>query len=480
MHELSGENIIDSGIHIHSHKEESHRKLEEIAERVGEFASPLLSLLFIITSWLSGSDKTSIGINLALTAVVLSGYPIVKNSIVSTIENRRLNAEVLVTSALFASIWVGEYLAGAIVVLMMNIGELLEDITISKTGQAIRKLIELSPETATVIRNRREVVVDAREVRIGDLVLVKPGERIPIDGIIDVGEGEVDQASITGESMAIHKKMGDEVYGGTINKAGVLIIRTTRVGKDTTLSKIIELVKKAQDSKPPIERIADRFSNWFTPSMLTLALIVYFLTGDILRAVTVLVVACPCALVIATPTAIVAGIGNAARKGILIKGGAVLEVMGKLSTFVFDKTGTLTYGSPEVKNVQGFNNISELEVLEIAATAEKYSEHSLAKAILNRAEQMNLNIPTPEETRAIIGKGVEAISFGEKILVGNLKLFEENGIEVPVIAMEFVNNELEEGRTPILVTRNNTIIGGISIADKIKEEVWKGNIAYRR
>ena len=473
MHDVTRGELIEGALIPHYHEGESESRLEEVIERWGEFFNPALSVILIIASWFSGSDKTPIGMNLSLIAVVLSGYPIVKNAIVSTIENRRLNAEVLVASALVASIWVGEYLAGAIVVLMMSIGELLEDITIAKTGQAIRKLMELSPDVATVIRDRREVVVDISEVRVGDLVVVKAGEKIPVDGKIDVGEGEVDQAPITGESMPVSKGMGDDVYGGTINKAGVLIIRTTKIGKDTTLAKIIDLVKKAQAAKPPIERIADRFSSFFTPSMLLLSLMVYLLTGEILRAVTVLVVACPCALVIATPTAVVAGIGNAARRGILIKGGATLEIMGKLSSFVFDKTGTLTYGSPEVKNILGFNNTSEAEVIEIAATAERYSEHSLGKAILAKAGQMSLSIPTPEQTKAIAGKGIEAISFGEKILAGNLKLYQEKGIEVPPAAMDFLNKELDEGKTSILVARNGAIIGGISIADKIKEEVFQ-------
>src|SRR3989338_8702611 len=415
MHDVARECLIEMAASSHSRENKSHRGLEEAVKRWEDFLSPVLSVIFIIASWISGSDKTTFGINLSFVAIVLSGYPIVKNAIISTIENRKLNAEVLVACALFASIRVGEYLAGAIVVLMMNVGDLLEDITIARTGQAIRKLMELSPETATVIRGREEAVVDIDEVVVGDLVVVKPGERIPVDGIIDVGEGEVDQASITGESMAVYKKMGDEVFGGTINRAGVLIIKTTKIGKDTTLSKIIELVKKAQASKPPIERIADRFSTWFTPSMLTLAIMVYLLTGSVLRAVTVLVVACPCALVIATPTAVVAGIGNAARKGILIKGGAILEEAG----------------------------------------------------------QSGISVPSPEKTRAIVGKGVEAMAFGERILVGNTRLYEEMGVDIPDEANEFINRELDDGKTSVLVSRDNRIIGGISIADKIKEEVFQ-------
>ncbi|MEE8381678.1 MAG: cation-translocating P-type ATPase [Thermodesulfobacteriota bacterium] len=468
MHEIARDTVIEKGLTVGHPCRES--RLDQLIEHYWEFSNPLACIVLIILAWLKG-ETTPLGVNLALAAAVLSGYPIVRNSIVSTITKKRLNAEVLVTCALIASIWVGEYLAGAIVVLMMNIGELLEDITIAKTGEAVRSLMELEAETARVIRDGQEMEIDIDEVRMGDLVLVKPGEKIPIDGTVKEGRGEVNQAPITGESAFIAKEVGDEVFGGTLNQVGVLKIEVTRVATETTLSKIIDLVQKAQAAKPPIERIADRFASWFTPIMLALAFLVWLITGEVLRAVTVLVVACPCALVIATPTAVVAGIGNAARRGILIKGGAILEVIGKLTTFVFDKTGTLTYGAPTVRFTRSFGNVSEKEVLSLAGTAEKHSEHPLAEAILTRCREDEAWPFDPEETEVIVGRGIVAKKDGKAIMVGNERLFEDKGISLTSDAKKFLEEVSASGSTGVLVGYDSLIVGGIGIADILKADV---------
>ncbi len=468
MHDVSREAIIETELSVvHPHGDTA---FDKFIDRYGEFINPLLCIVLVSISWVKGEAEAP-WIYLALAACVLSGYPIVRNSIVSTITNKRLNAEVLVTCALFAAIWVGEYVAGAIVVLMMNIGELLEDITIAKTGEAVRSLMELEADTARVIRNGCEMEIDIDDVEIGDIVLVRPGEKIPIDGTVKDGSGEVNQAPISGESVLITKESGDEVYGGTLNQIGVLKIRVTRSVEETAISKIIELVHKAQSEKPPIERIADSFAAWFTPVMLILAGLVWFFTGEVLRAVTVLVVACPCALVIATPTAVVAGIGNAARRGILIKGGAVLEVIGKLTTFVFDKTGTLTYGEPAVRTVKGFNGTSTKEVLSLAGTAERHSEHPLAAAVLKRCDEDEAWPFYPDETRVTVGRGVTAVKDGREILVGNARLFNENGIAISAEAKSFLDEMASSGATGVLVGHDRNIIGGISIADHLKEDV---------
>lgn len=445
-------------------------RFDRFIDRYWAFSNPLACILLIILAWLEG-ETTPRGMYFALAAAVLSGYPIVRNSIVSTITNRKLNAEVLVTCALIASIWVGEYLAAAIVVLMMNIGALLEDITIARTGEAVRALMELEAQTARVLRNGREVEVAIDEVRIGDLVLVKSGEKIPIDGRIKEGRGEINQAPITGESALVTREPGDEVFGGTLNQLGVLKIEVTRIAAETILSKIVDLVHKAQAAKPPIERVADRFAGWFTPAMLALALLVWLLTDEVLRAVTVLVVACPCALVIATPTAVVAGIGNAARRGILIKGGAVLEIIGKLTTFVFDKTGTLTYGTPVVRSVRGFGGTAEGEVLSLAGTAEKHSEHPLADAILQYCREKEARPFDPDRTEVIVGRGIVATKEGKEIMVGNERLFEERGIPLSADAKTFLHDVSATGSTGVLVCHDSRIIGGIGIADVLKADV---------
>lgn len=468
MHDVARDEVIGKGLTVYHPDRES--RFDRFIERYWEFSNPLACVVLIVCAWVIG-ETTPLGMYFALSAAVLSGYPIVRNSIASTITNKKLNAEVLVTCALVASIWIGEYLAGAIVVLMMNVGELLEDITIAKTGEAVRSLMELEVERARLIRDGREMVVGIDEVRVGDLVLVKPGEKIPIDGTIKEGRGEVNQAPITGESTLITKEVGDDVFGGTLNQLGVLKIEVTRVATETMLSKIINLVKKAQAAKPPIERVADRFASWFTPTMLALSFLVWLLTGEILRAVTVLVVACPCALVIATPTAVVAGIGNAARRGILIKGGAILEVIGKLTTFVFDKTGTLTYGTPTVRWVRSFGNVSEKEILTLAGTAERHSEHPLAESILSRCRDEEVWPFEPETTEVIVGRGVVARKDNKEIIVGNERLFADKGISLTPEAKMFLDDMATSGSTGVLIGYEGRIVGGIGIADVLKTDV---------
>ena len=467
MHDVSREAVLDSGTSPAGHTDSA---ISERIEHYWEFINPLMAVVLIIMAWVrEASDPASI--YLALAACVLSGYPIVRNSVVSTLTNRKLNAEVLVTCALIAAIWVGEYIAGAIVVLMMNVGELLEDITIAKTGQAIRALMKLEADTARVIRNGREFEVDISEVQHGDIVLVKPGEQIPIDGKVIGGSGEVNQAPITGESALIHKEPGDDVFGGTLNQLGALKIEVARVGSETIISKIIDLVHRAQAEKPPIERVADRFASWFTPTMLLLSLLVWLVTDEILRAVTVLVVACPCALVIATPTAVVAGIGNAARKGILIKSAAVLEIIGKLTTFVFDKTGTLTYGLPSVKTIKPFQGVSKQELLTAAGTTERHSEHPLAAAILRYCQEQEIWPYEPDHIEVIVGRGIIATKGGNTFAVGNERLMTERGISMSSEGSLFMQEMTQSGQTAVFVAQGETLMGGIGISDRIRSDV---------
>lgn len=465
MHDVAGKDMIDHG----GEARQAQGAVSGCIERYGEFLTPLVSIILVVLSWIAGEHSDE-GFLFAVAAMAICGYPIVRSALFSTISNRKLNAEVLVGIALFASLWVGEYIAGAMVALMMNIGELLEELTITKTGHAIRSLMSLAPDKARVVRDGTEKEVVVEELVVDDMVIVRPGERVPTDGVVSAGTSEVDQSAITGESMPILKEAGDDVFGGTMNQLGALEIRVTRVGGDTTLARIVQLVMAAQQEKPPIERIADRFAAWFTPAMLTLAAVVWGCTGEVLRAVTVLVVACPCAMVIATPTAVVAGIGNAARKGILIRGGSVLEQIGSLTTVVFDKTGTLTSGRPKVEDVTGFSGQGADVVLQRAACAEKYSGHPLAEAIVRYAVEKEIAVASPEATTVCAGRGLVARYGNQQLLVGNRELMVDYGVALNDEAASFLKTSAEAGATGVLVAQGGILLGGIAIIDTPRPE----------
>ncbi|PIE74075.1 MAG: heavy metal translocating P-type ATPase [Deltaproteobacteria bacterium] len=476
MHDIHRDQL---GPEIPRVEEESHpgTAFDFFIERYGEFVTPLVAVILVIIAWIQGAEHglhSDAGIVAAMAAVAIAGYPIVRNAILSTLIEKKINAEVLVAIALIASVWVGEYIAGALVALMMLVGELLEDLTIARTGQAIRSLMELSPLVARVLRHGHEVELPIEDVVVGDIVVVWPGEKIPVDGTVLEGCGEVDQAAITGESLPVAKNPGDMVYGGTLNQLGALKINVSRVGEDSTLAQIVQLVSEAQRRKPPIERIADRFAAWFTPVILALAILVWVASGEVLRAVTVLVVACPCAMVIATPTAVVAGIGNAARKGILIKGGEILERLHRLRFFAFDKTGTLTQGRPDVVAVASFSDLSSTEIVGLAASAEKDSGHPLAAAILQYAARQKVAVVRPRETELLVGRGVRAtVVFREafqEVLLGNERLLNEAGIEVETKVKDFAAAMRAEGATAIFVTLHGSLVGGIGVADVLRPE----------
>jgi Cd2+/Zn2+-exporting ATPase len=377
-----------------------------------------------------------------------------------------------VVVALTATLAIGEFRPAALIVFIMAVAGALESYTLEKTHRSIRALLDLAPKMATVRRgtNKEEVVVPASEVQIGDVVVVRPGGRIPIDGIVVAGESSVNQAPITGESMPVEKFKGSEVFGGTLNETGRLEIKTTKVGQDTTLSKIVHLVEQAQGTKAPIQNIADRFTVWFLPAVLVIAFIAFLTSGDIKVAVSVLLVACPCAFAIATPTAVTAGISNMARQAVLIKGGIFLELAKKIDVLLVDKTGTFTLGKPKVVEVVGFDDMSEAEVLRLAAIAEKYSEHPLARSITTRAKECGIQVPDPHEFKIEIGMGVTAQLDGKKILVGSNSFLQDKGISVTESIEQAVSEQTEQGRTTILIANNMKPVGLIAIADEIRSQ----------
>jgi Cu+-exporting ATPase len=362
----------------------------------------------------------------------------------------------------------------------LMLGRYLETRAKGNTSTAIKKLIGMQPKTATVIRNNQELEVKIEEVETGDLVVVKPGEKISTDGIVEDGESYVDESAITGEPVPVYKDSGKNVVGGTINQNGMLKFRATKIGKDTVLAQIIKMVEVAQGSKPPVQRIADRAVTYFIPTILLIALVSfvawYILGSTLLFGLTVLisilVVACPCALGLATPTAVTVGIGRGAELGILIKNGEALEISEKISTVLFDKTGTLTKGKPEVTDIMVVDT-EEDNLLKLAASVEKNSEHPLAQAVVKKARSKGIKLIKSSGFSSFGGKGVKAVVDNETIIIGNRMLFEENNIELTAEIQDSLLKLENEGKTAIIIVSENKILGVIAVADTLKETTKK-------
>jgi Cd2+/Zn2+-exporting ATPase len=426
--------------------------------------------LLLLISWLSGEMSVlplHIVDALSLLAVFL-GYPIYIKAATSLIKGK-IGVPLFVTIAEIASVAIGEYLAAGTVIFIILAGTYLEDFILDRTRGAIKKLIEMMPLTARVLKEGGELVVDVKQVGIGDIVLVKPGEKIPVDGKVVSGYSAVDQSHITGESMPVDKVPGNPVFAGTFNQSGAIKIKTDKVADDTTLAHMIHLVEEAQEKKAPIQNIADRFTTYFLPAILILSGAVYIFSGSLVRAVTILLVACPCALALAVPIAVVGAIGNAGRIGILIKGGAFVERLQNADTVVFDKTGTLTYGKPKVTDIVCLNNNRTKAILEVAAIAEKFSEHPLARAIVVKAKESGIESPDPDRFEATAGKGVIAQHGGQTILVGTVELMEEKEIAVSGKHLTTIKSLENKGATVLLVARDNKLIGLIAVRDVVKD-----------
>ena len=451
---------------------------ETFAEKTRAFWREMRHSIFMITSgvtlglsWIvgwTGLGHTRIPMALAVFSLIIGGYPILKSAIKALLIPD-LNVDTLVSIAAIAATSVGAYQEAATVIFIMLLGEFLEHLTVGKARRAIASLIQLSPKTAWVRREDQEVQVPIEEVKAKEVVIVKPGERIPVDGKIISGCGSINQSMLTGESIPVDKGMGDRVYCGTINEAGSCEIETTQVAEDTKLAQIKRLILEAQAEKSPTQRVMDRFARYFIPAILLIALATFLITGDPIRSITILIVACPCALVLGTPTAVVAAIGNAARQGILIKGGVFLEQMGRLKTLLMDKTGTLTHGRPKVVEMKVFDGPDEKEVLYWAAIAEKRSEHPLARAITEKADEIGLTIPHPEVFENFRGKGVKAKRDSRTIIVGRAEWLAGEGIEIPDSVKELLKTKESEGMTSLLVSLDGRLLGTVSISDTLRE-----------
>ncbi len=452
---------------------------ETFTQRTRAFWSEMRPFLFMASSgmtlalsYISGwlhLGPAYLSTALAITSLILGGYPILKSAI-KALFIPDLNVDTLVSIAAISATAVGAYQEAATVLFIMLLGEFLEHLTVGKTRKAISSLIQIAPKTAWIRRDQEEVRIPIEEVKAREIVIVKPGERIPVDGRIISGCGSINQSMLTGESVPVEKGIGDRVYCGTINEAGSCEIEATQVAEDTKLAQIKRLILEAQAEKSPTQRIMDRFSRYFIPAILFIALATFLITGDAIRAITILIVACPCALVLGTPTAVVAAIGNAARQGILIKGGVYLEQMGRLRTLLIDKTGTLTYGKPRVVGISGLDGTDEKEILYWAAIAEKRSEHPLATAIVEKAEEMGLRIPHPESFENVRGKGVKAQWNGKTILLGSAQFLREGKVSLPESATEVFKQKESEGATSLLLSLDHRLLGLISIADTLRKK----------
>jgi Cd2+/Zn2+-exporting ATPase len=449
---------------------------ETFAERTWTFWKEMRSFIFLglsgitlasswILEWL-GLGPSYLPTAFSIASLILGGYPILKGA-TQTLLIPDLNVDTLVSIAAIAATSVGAYREAAVVIFIMLLGESLERVTVGKTRRAITSLIQLAPKTAWIRREGKEVQVPIEEVKPREIVIVKPGERIPVDGQIISGCGSINQSMLTGESIPVEKGAGDRVYCGTINESGSCEIETTQVADDTKLAQIKRLILEAQAEKSPTQRVMDRFARYFIPIILLIAFATFLITRDSFRAITILIVACPCALVLGTPTAVVATIGNAARQGILIKGGVYLEQMSRLKALLMDKTGTLTYGRPKVVEMRPHNGLDEKEILYWAAIAEKRSEHPLARAILGKAEEVGLNIPHPEFFESFRGRGVKAQWNGKTIIVGSPELLKKEGIEVPESVEGLLKSEIT---TSLLIALDRRFLGVISMGDTLREK----------
>ncbi|ACA55166.1 copper-translocating P-type ATPase [Clostridium botulinum] len=370
--------------------------------------------------------------------------------------------------------------SGATILTLITLGKYLESVSKGKTSEAIKKLMALAPKNATIIRDNKEIIIPIEEVKINDIVLVKPGEKLPVDGEIIEGSTAIDESMLTGESLPVEKHIGDIAVAGSINKHGLIKYKATKVGKDTTLAQIIKLVEEAQGSKAPIARLADKISAYFVPTVIALAIIsslAWYVSGKSLIFsltifISVLVIACPCALGLATPTAIMVGTGKGAENGVLIKSGGALETAHKVQSIIFDKTGTITEGKPKVTDILVPEGVDEKYLLQVAATAEKGSEHPLGEAIVKKAEEENLELFQGKDFRAIPGKGIEVIIEDKKVLLGNLRLMEEYEVEIKDF-MDKSHKLSKEGKTPMFIAIENKIKGIIAVADTLKENSKK-------
>lgn len=434
----------------------------------------VVSGAFLLMSFILPKIEVNPPIDPAWLSIVISGIPLLYLAIWRVIHNpgiSKISSALLIVIAMFAAIAIGDLFAAGEVVFIMAIGAILEDMTTNRAKKGLKKLISLAPTQGRKIENEQEKIIPADEIQYNDILRILPGETIPVDGTIITGETSVDQSIMTGESLPVDKGIGETVFCGTINRFGSIDITATKVGEDSSLQKLIRMVQEAEEKQAPMQRIADKCASWLVPVALIIAVIAGLVTQDIIRAVTVLVVFCPCALVLATPTAIMAAIGQAAKHGVIIKSGETLEKMGHTDTIAFDKTGTLTYGRLEVSDIISFHKTwNDMELLSLAASAETKSEHPLGKAIVAFAKEKGIPVIESKNFKMTAGKGVYAEVTGYHLFCGNERFLNENGITLDEPKLIELDKLRKQGKASIIVAEQKKCVGIIALSDVLRTE----------
>lgn len=450
------------------------KKLNDILAGI---PATLVGGIFLLMSFIFPRVNIILPVDPAWVTIFICGLPLLYLAVKRIIYNpgiSKISSALLITIAMIAAIIIGDLFAAGEVAFIMAIGAILEEMTTDRAKKGLKKLIALAPSQGRRISNGSEEMIPAEKIRENDILRILPGETIPVDGKIISGETSVGQSVMTGESLPVDKAVGDDVFCGTINRFGAIDIKATKVGEDSSLQKLIRMVREAEDKKAPMARIADKCASWLVPVAFMIAVITGILTDNIERAVTVLVVFCPCALVLATPTAIMAAIGQATKHGVIIKSGESLEKMGKVDTVAFDKTGTLTYGKLKISDIVSFNDdFSAEDILYLTASAESKSEHPLGKAVYSSALSSGIKTAETEDFRMMSGKGVSAKIAGKTYYCGNEKYLCQYGILLNEKAGEKAEELRKQGKAMIFTASETECLGLIALSDEIRPQVGK-------
>ncbi|MBQ9833471.1 MAG: cation-translocating P-type ATPase [Clostridia bacterium] len=445
--------------------------LNKFIEKLTTIPATIIGGIFLLLSLIA---KDKLPIDPALFSIVINGLPLLYSAVKKLICNSgisKISSALLISIAMTAAVLTDDLFAAGEVAFIMALGEILEDMTTNRAKKGLKKLIALAPTQGRIIVDGHEKTIAAKDIAAGDILRILPGEAIPVDGIIISGETSIDQSVVTGESLPADKSIGDDVFCGTINRFGSIDIKATKVGEDSSLQKLIRMVQDAENKKAPMARTMDKWASYLVPVALIAAIVTGVLTQDITRAVTTLVVFCPCALVLATPTAIMAAIGQATKHGVIIKSGEALEKMGNADIIAFDKTGTLTHGKLCVCDTVSFDDtLDQSALLALAASAESKSEHPLGKAIVSSAKEKGLKLIEADEFKMISGKGISAACDGKKLIIGNEKMCAEHGIMLSSEILSLLETFRSQGKASLLIAQNSKCLGIISLSDTLREE----------